>query len=60
MSKEIIEELVVALEWALGKMESDAVYLDPHRRSIKQLELDGSLPAQIYRARSAIAKARGE
>lgn len=61
MSKEIIDELVIALEWALGKMESDTVYLDPHRRSITQIEADGMLPAQIYRARSAIAKAkRGE
>lgn len=50
-------ELLEATEWALGKMIDDTVRLDPHGRSIEQIEKDGMLPAQIYKARDAIAKA---
>lgn len=52
-------DLLEALEWSISKMISDTALTDPHGRTIERIEKDGMLPAQIYRARAAIAKAKG-
>lgn len=52
-------DLLEALEWSLSAMIAYAVQFDEHNRTIEQIERDGMLPAQIIRARSVIARARG-
>lgn len=53
-------DLLEALEWSIGLMTELIVKADAHGRSIEQIEKDGMLPAQFYRARNSIARARGE